>query len=353
MRRSRRKMPAGGLFRGRELPRLFTMLAMLAVLWMMAARARDPDTWRWLTSDPEGGKKTERDPEIADHAPPPAKALRPAAAESADVAVPGPTDEDPEELDAAREEFQAVSDREPLAVEEMPAYWRLMKWARAQSFDQLKKRAAAEARGQPGGHIFFTQVWEQPEKYRGKLLYLRLHLKRALAHEAPENALGVKQVYEAWGWTEESKSFPYLVVFPDRPAGLPLGPDIHEEAVFVGYFLKLMSYEAFDVRRAAPLVIGRLHWKENLARTALRQNRPGYFWPVALGGGVLLLVLVLRWVYLFRRPRKRQRSVETASSPRDEAMVRWLEGAGEAPDFNEPDGASADPNRPSDSWLEP
>jgi hypothetical protein len=39
------------------------------------------------------------------------------------------------------EAIAAVSDKARLKTHEMPAYWRLMKWARAQSFDELEERA--------------------------------------------------------------------------------------------------------------------------------------------------------------------------------------------------------------------
>ena len=51
MRRIRDRRPAG-LFRAGELPRLMTMIAMLCVLAMMIRRARDRDTWRFLTGEP-------------------------------------------------------------------------------------------------------------------------------------------------------------------------------------------------------------------------------------------------------------------------------------------------------------
>ena len=51
-----------------------------------------------------------------------------------------------------------------------------------------------------------------------------------------------------------------MCVFEDVPEGFPAGGDVSERVVFNGYFLKLMSYQAGDVPRAAPLLIGRLGW---------------------------------------------------------------------------------------------
>jgi hypothetical protein len=122
-----------------------------------------------------------------------------------------------------------------------------------------------------------------------------------LSHEAPQNSADVKTVYEAWGWTEESRSFPYLVVFSDLPPQMPLGPDIHEEAVFVGYFMKIMSYQAYDAARGAPLLVGRLQWIPNPARAALQDQGSDYFLPTAIGGGLLVIAIVGSWFWKSRR----------------------------------------------------
>src|SRR5581483_11969283 len=136
-------------------------------------------------------------------------------------------------------------DRAPLRPREMPLYWQLMQWSRTQPIQQLERRATVEPP--------FKDFFEVPQKQRGKPIRLRMHVTRVLQYDAPENPLGLKECYEAWGWTDESKSFPYVIVFPDLPSGMPVGKDAHAEVVFVGYFLKVMSYTAFDATRGAPL----------------------------------------------------------------------------------------------------
>ena len=198
MRRFRRPPPQK-LLSGREFRRLMSMLMMLAVLWMMITRASDPGVWRWLASDPDGGKKTappdddepvvavappEKQPEAkaagADAArsepaesktsdvmpaepgpaengklavPPVEPAVAASTAQDFEKLVPGPTDQDEEEWEAAKEEFQAITDRESLAAIDMPLYWRLVKWARAQTFDQLRQRAKT---------VSYVQLWDDP-----------------------------------------------------------------------------------------------------------------------------------------------------------------------------------------------
>ena len=43
--------------------------------------------------------------------------------------------------------------------------------------------------------------------------------------------------------------------------GLPIGADVSERVVFNGYFLKIWKYQAADVRRGAPLLVGRIGWE--------------------------------------------------------------------------------------------
>src|SRR5207237_317610 len=117
MRRVRERRPRM-LFRGAELPRLLTLCIMLGVLTLLIGRASDPGTWRWLAPDASGETASAVTAE--------------ASIVADDPTASGPTDLDPQELDAAHEEFQAITDRAPLSKEEMPAYWRLMAWQQVQ-----------------------------------------------------------------------------------------------------------------------------------------------------------------------------------------------------------------------------
>jgi hypothetical protein len=284
--------------------RMLSMIGMLAVLWMMIERASDPATWIWLANDPLAADHQGEAPLAADHqaeakvaahaktdvsskdTPPLPAEKKPAWTETI---VPGPNDTDPAEVAAAAEEFQALTQRQAIAAEEMPAYWRLMRWSRSASFDELARRARHD--------VFFTHLWEQPDKYFGKLIELRLHLKRVLPHDAPENSAGVKTVYEAWGWTEDSKSFPYVLVFSELPPNMPIGAEIHEEATFVGYFFKQLPYQAYDVHRAAPVLIGRMRWREDPVRAILQHRGNDYFWPALGIGSLVLLAIIGSWVW--------------------------------------------------------
>jgi hypothetical protein len=301
------------IFQQGESRRLLFMLFLLVVLGFAIAHAGNPGTWRWLADDRRAEAPSPVTAAVADRGLP----------RTAPEAKLGPTDEDSDEADAAREEFQALSDQKPLGPEEMPAYWRLMKWSKNQTFSEMRGRAR--------GGTLYTQLWEQPGKYRGKLVFLRLHLRRALRWDAPANPDGVKEVYEAWGTTNESVSLPYLVVFSELPPGMSFGADIQEEATFVGYFLKTMAYQAFDTERAAPLLVGRLELAGPRGPAARSAGESKWFWLTLLGGGVVLLVVIGAWAFRRRPTRVSNEARRTLldDGQLDDWLARVQETAGE------------------------
>lgn len=210
---------------------------------------------------------------------------------------------DLQEIEAASEEFLAVSDHAPLAAEEMPAYWRLMTWARERTFDELWKQSR--------GDILYTQLRQKPEAYRGKIVRLQLRLRRSLRHEAPQNRANVRQVYEAWGCTPESHPYPYLIVFSAPPPEFPLGATIDAEVSFAGYFLKSMAYESNGKKQGAPLLIGRVQWKP--AQTALAPVASDLEWPwivgIATGVGAIVGLAVMKRRHAIRMRALQQRSL--------------------------------------------
>jgi hypothetical protein len=307
MRRVRDRRPST-LFRGAELPRLLTLLVMLGVLVLLIGRARDPGTWRWLAPD-AGGPTANRA----------GLALPEASVVSADPLAQGPTDLDPQEWDAAREEFQAITDKAPLSKEEMPAYWRLMAWQQHQSTRELRSRAKKE--------VTFKKLWHEPQKWRGKLVEIPVHLRQtAKAEDLAENALGLSTVQEVWGWNSDSQPYWYWLVCPELPPGMPTGTNIFEEATFVGYFLKLLPYEDHQGKTlATPLLIGRLIWHPAADNPLARSDE--WTWPWIAAGAIALLAAA-RWSIHFFTGHRRSRGPLAGSRATDGKSVEtWLEQA--------------------------
>jgi hypothetical protein len=312
---------------------------MLVVMFMIMNRAKDPHTWEWLTNEPAAETEdTERDVKGDDEA-----AIDDSQTQDS-YGVSGieskqiqadesfrPTDQDPEESDAAREEFQAISDRAPMLPEEMPSYWRLLNWARNQSIDELQRRARKS--------VTLTEFAEAPDKNRGELVHLRLHVMRSLTYDTPESPIGVKRLYEAWGWSDESGPWLYCVVFPERPPGMPIGPNAESEISFDGYFLKLLSYESRLSNGKplfAPLLLGRIVWHPIAVTTS---SNAKWFWITAGVGGLAIGVVILRWVLAHSRPLQAQ----PGSSHDDNAVVTWLQQAEADPTHEDFGGEQTDP----------
>jgi hypothetical protein len=310
MRRMRDRRP-GGLFRGSELARLMTMVVMLGVVVLLFDRARDPGTWRWLAPDAPAEANASRQTSASEGGPAEVAAPEPAA--------DGPTDRDPQELDAAREEFEAVTDKAPLGPEETPVYWRLLSWQQHESLAEMRRRAKKG--------VTFKQLWQQPDKWRGQLVEIPVHLRQTeKVDELADNALGLKSMYEVWGWTTDSQPYSYWFVCPQLPPGMPAGQSIYEEATFVGYFLKLLPYEDHEgVTRATPLLIGRLVWHPAAASPLARSDE--WTWPW-LVGGVLAVMFAVRWGVRWAAMRTKRRGKPAPATRVDEmAVAQWLDHA--------------------------
>ena len=247
-------------------------------------------------------------------------------AEFVETLVSGPNDRQAFEETQARELFQAVTDKAPLAAEEMPSYWRLMRWSMTERFDETWERAHKD--------LYFTHLAEAPEKHRGELVALKISLRRTVSFAAPKNSAGVKTVYEAWGVTDESRGNFYCLVFYDKPPELPIHPDVHEEAEFVGYFHKLMTYQdPLDKKRFAPLLIGRVRWRENPARVALRNSQG--VWSYWLLGSLAMIGMVFVWTNNYL-----QRGRDLLMPPQEvdhSSVEKWLD-AGMVEDSAAEDG---------------
>ena len=289
------------------------MLGMLLILYFMIQRAREPSVWNWLVNDSNAPSPTTETVAVAN------------LSNEPEELFDGPTDSDPDEAEAAQELFEALSDRTPITAEEMPAYWRLWRWVRAQPVTSLRERSRRD--------LTLTHFLEVPEKLRGQVVRLRLHLRRSLSWEIgpEEKAGGAKQVYEAWGWTDESPNF-YCIVFTQPPADMPIGPNVQDEVTFHGYFLKLISYrDQQDKLRMAPLLIGRVERHAGLP--AKPDESP---WTVAtmIVGGLCIVFVVVRWTRRYALPAEPKQINKTAGRA---ALNEFLE----SPD-NESPAAEAD-----------
>jgi hypothetical protein len=133
-------------------------------------------------------------------------------------------------------------------------------------------------------------------------------------------------------------------VFESPPQGFPIGPNLSERVVFNGYFLKIMKYEATDVARGAPLLVGRIGWDPSQSTDA---NQPGsgstLKWTLILLA-LMFVVTAGRWIASLGRLVQRGDRATTGSSMRTDeidpvALEQWVQRA-----VDEEDGP------PQDTW---
>jgi hypothetical protein len=271
------------LFRGTELPRLLLLLAIAVSGWALV--------WYYLSGPPAGPAESEPGVVVAG---------KPAAIEPDRSA-----------------EFETVADKAPLSFRDTAAYDKLLARSRAAT--------AAGLAGQARRDVFYAHLWDRPAAFRGVPIHLLGTARRVLYYPSKLSRTG--WIYEAWVVTPESRSNPYVCVFEEAPKGLPVGPDVSERVVFNGYFLKLLRYEAGDVPRAAPLLVGRLGWTPR--PTGVDSPDRSLYW-LAGGVAVMLGVSLVRWGLWLRwslapRPRPsltRDRPVDDIAP---EALARWLD----------------------------
>lgn len=275
---------------------------MLVVVALVYAQARDAKNWQWLAA-------ADKDAAAPSGEKPP-NGSRPVWQE---IRIDASNDRDEEEHAIGRMQLDAVLDKAPLQNVEMPAYWRLLKWSRSQTFEELSARARRD--------VVFTQFVQRPERFRGQLVRLRLHVRRVLHHdELKENSAEAQQAFELWGFTDESGAHPYSIVVPEIPDWFRRGGDVEEECVFVGYFFKLMAYDATEKTRVAPLLIGRLRPLSGPLPKKPAAKATSKLEALVIAAVVGLVALAIWWGLPTRR-RKTPRAQATAA---DDAVETWL-----------------------------
>jgi len=319
------------MFRSSEWLRLGSMLAMLAVVFLLMTRLRDPDTVRAINALLKPGPEARDAPQPAPAQAPPAEAAEPEPA--------GPTDEDPEQIEEIRNEFQVVTDgTEAIQREEMIPYNRIVQWVYSQTASRMRQRARTDPE--------FNDFMQSPDKHRGELVELVLNARLVRRSAGPPDY--PLPLYEVWGPSPQSGSWLYAAIAVNLPEGMPVGRYVNERVRFVGYFFKLQGYQPEHAKPndrplVAPLLIGRMIWIKPQHDPA---QAPDWFGQWAQGvagwllwGGLLAAVAVtvaVAWV-VGRGRRPRLREIAATAGPPPILPELWLDGGldrKEGPDEN-------------------
>jgi hypothetical protein len=280
-------------FRGSELPALLIMAVLMVAGWALF--------WHFTQNMPE-----DAEPELK-------------ASGTPEPVVPDQSTE-----------FESVTDRSPMGFRDNAAYAMLLERARGHSADEL----AAVARRD----LVLAHLWQNPQLYRGIPVHLFGTAHRVLRYPSKLTPSG--WLYEAWIITPETNRLPYVCIFEDAPEGFPIGANVSERVVFNGYFLKVMKYQAADVTRGAPVLIGRIGWNAHEATGAQPQGNSFLRWSLVIIA-VFFVVSLVRWLMqlgrLFKAPGKPH---IVSPAPSDEIEPAALESWARA--MRGGDGSSAE-----------
>jgi hypothetical protein len=240
-----------GFFQGSELPRLLILAVVMVAGWALV--------WQFA------------------HKMPP-------AAEPEFVAT-----EKPEPVVADRsDEFETVTDRTPTEFRDSAARALLLERARSKTPAELATVARRD--------IVLAHLWQNPSHYRGVPIHLLGAARRVLRYDSKLSKTG--WLYEAWIFTREDPVVPYACIFEEAPPGFPIGTDVSERVVFNGYFLKIMKYQASDVSRGAPVLVGRIGWEP---RDSSADGKNSLLRWSLIGIGIMFVVSLGRWAYQLYR----------------------------------------------------
>lgn len=222
-------------------------------------------------------------------------------------------------------EFESVTDKTVIGFRDMAAYVKLLDRAR----DATPAALSAEARRD----VFYAHLWDFPKDYRGVPVRISGTALRSLYYPSTSSKTG--WIYEAWIRTPDLPKHPYVCISEEFPKGFPIGQNISETVTFDGYFLKLLRYEAGDVPRAAPMLIGRILWKPHRDNSQANSNFTLY-WLIA-GLAAMFLVSLARWGLALRRSLGFKSSRTPVERPKDSIAPEDLAAYfGESPDEHEP-----------------
>ena len=192
--------------------------------------------------------------------------------------------------------FETVTDKTVVGFRDMAAYVLLL--------DRTRGMARSDLTDQARRDVFYAHLWDFPKDYRGVLVHVSGTALQALYYPSKNSRTG--WIYEVWIVDPDLTKNPFVCVSEEVPQGFPIGKNLSEQVSFDGFFLKLMRYEAGDVPRAAPMLVGRIVWKPRPGGAVSSSNQTTY-WMI---GGLCLMFLfsmtrlglALRRSFLPKRP---------------------------------------------------
>ena len=189
----------------------------------------------------------------------------------------------------------------------MFAYRRVLEWVADQPASAMRKRARTD--------LAFDNFYRSPDKYRGALVELVLNARMVRPCEL--RASDGSELYEVWGFANDSGAWLYDTIVLNLPPGMPAGDADLGAGPFRGLFLQAPGLLSGG-RQAQRPAAGRAHAHRaaDLDHSAPRAGQVDvqcFLGLLRRGGFRGLLLLQLAW--LIFRPKRRKSTIRPLASP--------------------------------------
>ncbi|MCH8828502.1 MAG: hypothetical protein IID45_02890 [Planctomycetes bacterium] len=169
-----------------------------------------------------------------------------------------------------------------------------------------------------------------PSRFQGKLVTLKGQIRKLVSYRAHKNKFGITTLYEAWLFTDDSGALaakpvgkkrpedegkrpqetlgkiPLVVIFTQKPAGMPQGDKILEAATITGYVFRMHQYE--DKRNTEFLALAPLLLAQKVEWHPRKKSKPTSAWIyAAVVASLVAGVLTIVWATVRDAKRRRKR----------------------------------------------
>lgn len=199
----------------------------------------------------------------------------------------------------------------------------------------------------------FPDIFKNMNRWKGRLVTLTGRVRKLVHYPAAEdNPYGIKTLYEAWLFTDDSQQNPVVVICTEVPEalknGLPEGTDVIDHVTVTGYVFKMYLYSAQDTKRIAPLILAK-----NLEWTPPKTDETGgQLFVVVLGSTFILLMVGIGFMLWRNNQRDKEFREKRLQASQTEVSFDQLSSAGTPPTSSTATPPVVNKKQPFDSGPE-
>ena len=247
---NRRRPP--DYFSGPQQLRLLALVFCLGLVVVAMGEARKPSRWRWLWHLGAAAGTAGNQPH---------RAAASAGGPIRQMGGPGRgrlPNVDPSLL-------AVIEDNALFRRRERPAWFHLLQILRDHDREEIERASV--------GPVGFGQLWEQPQRYRGRVVTVAGQVRRTLFVRAPDNASGIHGYHQVVLRPAGGPDRPIVIYALDLPPGFPSGDALHEPVAVTGFFFKNCAFPTADDVHSYPTLLAKsLAWSGPSGTSAPAQS---------------------------------------------------------------------------------